>query len=217
VRISTSLALSVALIFALACERTSAPLTIAGPTIVATAVNISIVGERQFMVGQAASLRAMAEMSDGSLRDVTRAAKWHSSNTAVCVAENGGIVVASNAGICDVSASFEAITTTASFAVVDWAWTGEIISVDVQGPRTLSAGNGDLYTVMANMPDESQLDITSNASFSSSDPSVADIDRDGRIAALSEGSTTITVVAYGLQVAFRVTVLPPLDAPVFTH
>jgi hypothetical protein len=214
VRILSSPVLTVAAaIFLAACERAATPLTIAGPTVVATAVDLSIVGERQLMIGQSESLRAMAEMSDGSARDVTREAIWHSSNSVVCVAEGGGVVVAANPGICDVSASFNSITTTASFAIVDWAWTGEIISIDIQGPRALNEGDGDRYVVIANMPDESQLDVTSNASFSSSDPSVANVDRDGRVAALAEGHTTITITAYGLQYAFRLTIFRSSSLP----
>ena len=86
--------------------------------------------------------------------------------------------------------------------------TGEIISIEIQGPRTLIAGQGDRYTVVANTPDGPQIDVTTRATFSSSDPSVADVDRDGRVAALAEGSTTIAVTADGLQVAFRLTILP---------
>lgn len=192
----------------LACDRANTPLMLTGPTVIASAVNISIIGEREIMVGQTVALRAVAAMSDGSRRDVSGEAEWGSSNTVVCAAQAGGVIVAKNAGICDVSASFNSIVTTASFAVVISTWTGEIISIEIQGPRTLIAGQGDRYIVVANTPDGSQIDVTTRATFSSSDPSVADVDRDGRVAALAEGSTTIAVTADGLQVAFRLTILP---------
>lgn len=191
----------------LACDRANTPLTLAGPTLIASAVSISIIGERELMVGQTATLRAVAAMSDGSRRDVSGDAAWGSSNTVVCTA-HAGVIVAANAGICDVSASFNSIVTTASFAVVGTVRTGEIISIEIQGPRTLLPAQGDRYIVVANTPDGSQIDVTTRATFSSSDPSVADVDRDGRVAALAEGSTTIAVTADGLQVAFRLTILP---------
>ena len=130
-----------------------------------------------------------------------------SSNAVVCTAHAGGIIVSQNAGICDVSVSFSSIMTTASFAVVISTWTGEVISIEIQGPRTLFQGEGDRYIIVANTPDGSQIDVTTRATFSSSDPSVADVDSDGRVAALAKGSTTIAVSAYGLQVAFRLTVV----------
>jgi uncharacterized protein YjdB len=200
-----------ALSCSLACGRntqSNTPLMIAGPTVVARPVSLDIIGERQLMVGQAVTLRAFATMSDGSRRDVSADARWQSSNSVVCSAQAGGVIVAASAGICDVSASFDSIATTASFAVVTSAWTGEIISIEVQGPRTLSVGQGDRYLVVANTPDGSQIDVTASVTFESSNPSVADVDRDGRVVAMAEGSTTITVTAGGVQVAFRVTILP---------
>jgi hypothetical protein len=195
----------------LACGRNTQannPLMLAGPTVVAKAASIDIIGERQLMVGQSVTLRAFATMSDGSRRDVSSDAVWQSSNGVVCDAQAGGVIVAASAGICDVSASFESIVTTASFAVVTTAWSGEIISIEIQGPRMLIVGQGDRYAVIANAPDGSQIDVTSSATFESSNPSIVDVDRDGRIAAIAEGSTTITITAGGLQVAFRVTILP---------
>jgi hypothetical protein len=193
----------------LACDKASTPRTLAGPTVTANAVSISIIGERQLMLGQTVTLRAVAAMSDESRRDVSSDAVWGSSNPAVCTAHAGGVIVAENTGICDVSASFNSITTTASFAVVISAWTGEIVSLDIRGPRTLIAGQeGDRYIIIANTPDGSQLDVTTRATFSSSDPSVAEVDRDGRVAGLAEGSTTIAITVDGLQVAFRLTILP---------
>jgi len=209
VRTIRSALLAVAtLSLSLACDRANTPLTLTGPTVIAGAVSISIIGEREIMVGQTVTLRAVAAMSDGSRRDVSGDAVWGSSNTVVCAAHAGGVIVAENAGICDVSASFNSIMTTASFAVVISTRTGEIISIEIQGPRALIAGQGDRYIVVANTPDGSQIDVTTRATFSSSDPSVADVDRDGRVAALAEGSTTIAVTADGLQVAFRLTILP---------
>jgi uncharacterized protein YjdB len=212
VRIISFLSLTVAaLSFALACGRNpqaNTPLMLAGPTVVARAVSVDIIGERQLMVGQSVTLRAFATMTDGSRRDVSSDAVWQSSNGVVCAAQAGGVIVASSAGICDVSASFESIVTTASFAVVTTAWSDEIISLEVQGPRTLIVGQGDRYAVIANTPDGSQIDVTTSATFESSNPSVVDVDHDGRIAAIAEGSTTITITAGGLQVAFRVTTVP---------
>jgi len=209
VRTISSVLLAVAtLSYSLACDRANTPLTLAGPTVIAAAVSISIIGERQLMVGQTTTLRAVAVMSDGSRRDVSRDAVWGSSNAVVCTAHAGGIIVSENAGICDVSASLDSIMTTASFAVAISAWTGEVVSIDIQGPRTLLPGQGDRYLVIANTPDGSQVDVTASATFSSSDPSVADVDHDGRVAALAEGNTTIAVTAYGLHVAFRLTILP---------
>lgn len=210
-RIISVLSLTVAaLTFSLACERpTSTPLTLAGPTVMAGAVSISIIGERQMLIGDTLKLRAIAAMSDGSTRDVSSDATWTSSNTVVCATDTAGLIVAASAGVCDISATFNSITTTASFLVVVSGWTGDIISIVVLGPRTLTIGDGDRYVVVANMPDGSQAELTTGAEFSSSNPSVAEIDRDGRVVALAEGSTTITVAASGMEVAFRVVVLAP--------
>jgi hypothetical protein len=209
VRTISSVVLAVAILsLSLACDKANTPRTVAGPTVMATAVSISIVGERELMVGQTVTLRAVATMSDESRRDVSGEAVWGSSNPVVCTALAGGVIGAENPGICDVSATFNSIMTTASFAVVTSAWTGEIVSLDIQGPRTLVSGQGDRYVIVANTPDGSQIDVTARATFSSSDPSVADVDRDGRVAALAEGSTTISVTADGLHVAFRLTILP---------
>ena len=206
--ISSLWLIAAAMTLALACDKTSSSRTPTGPSVGATVASLSIIGERQMAIGQVVTLRAVAFLSDGSTRDVSNQVAWQSSNAIVCSADRGGLVVAAGVGICDVSAVLNSVITTASFAVVDQTWTGDIVSFEVLGPRSLAVGQGDRYIVMANVPDGSQADVTARATFSSSNLEVADVDSDGRVVALADGSTTITVTAAGIQVAFRLYVEP---------
>ena len=87
----------------------------AAPTPVTTATSLTIVGPAGFSsgstltIGQTVSLRASLELSDGTRRDVD--AEWQSSNTTIATVDQSGMVTARAAGVFDVSASAEGLST----------------------------------------------------------------------------------------------------------
>ena len=87
----------------------------AAPTSVTTATSLTIVGPAGFSsgstltIGQTVSLRASLDLSDGTRRDVD--AEWQSSNTTIATVDQSGMVTARAAGVFDVSASAEGLST----------------------------------------------------------------------------------------------------------
>jgi hypothetical protein len=72
------------------------------PTGTVTAVNISTASPS----GTTFQLTAMAQLSDGSSRDVTSSAVWDSSNTGLATVSSGGLVTVKGTGAVDFTATY---------------------------------------------------------------------------------------------------------------
>ena len=156
-------------------------------------------------VGQREPIQAKVLPEDTTDKSVT----WSSSDTSIVSVDETGLVTAINVGNAVVTAttgnglSAECIVTVvetpASEVIIDKESLG--ISGDDLEMRV-----GEVRTINVTVLPETATD--KSVGFESSDPTVASVDSDGRITALSLGNTTVTVTAKsGVSASIRVTVV----------
>lgn len=109
----------------------SSPTTPTTPTVTVTGVNVTGAGCGGSScsittIGGTVQLTAAATKSDGSSQDVTSAATWNSTNTAIATVSSSGLVTVKKGGSCDVTAVYQGKMggQTINAAVPLWTKTG---------------------------------------------------------------------------------------------
>lgn len=147
--------------------------------------------------GTTEQFKATATFSDGTSQDVTQSATWVSSNTAAASISNttGSVGFATSTGIgtSTISASFSNQTGSSTLTV-----TGALVTAISVTPANVSIAKGSTqqYVATATFNDGTTQDVTTSATWGSSNPAVASISSaqgsDGLASALSTGSATIS-------------------------
>lgn len=138
--------------------------------------------ELELPVGGGEQLVATGSLSDGSLADLTTLATWTSSDVAVAEVGGGelpvGFVVAVGPGACDVSGSVDGVLAEVSVTVREAELEGiELEPLEVELPLGVEVQ----FVATGTWSDGSQVDVTTTAAWSSSDPShLAFIDLPGQ-------------------------------------
>jgi trimeric autotransporter adhesin len=162
-------------------------------------------------------LSAVADRANGVQEDVTQRAQWSSSNDRVATVSPSGMVEGVGAGNADVGVAFEGVSGTLPFSVSAPAASspppgatppGAVRSVSLRGPSSVPAGEYARLSAVATMGDGSERDVTSAATWTSSNPAVATVE-EGVVTGRGIGQATITGAYQGASadVGFRV------DAP----
>jgi len=155
--------------------------------------------------------QAVALYSDGSSRNVTFEATWDSSNPAVADASNAfgskGVVTAVSAGAAVITATFDGLTGKADVTVTD----ATLLEIQVTPTTPLIAkGTFQNMTATAIYSDFSTRNVTGDATWTSSDPSVASASNafgsKGRVTGLAVGTATVTATWMGVSGGTDVTV-----------
>ncbi|WP_409931518.1 Ig-like domain-containing protein [Vibrio owensii] len=147
-------------------------------------------------VGADTQLTATASYSDGSEPDVSNASDWTSSNNAVATVSPNGLVTGVAEGTANITAEYQGETDSKTITVN--AAPPLLEKVEVTGPSTAEVGEQLNYTAMAYYEgDTNGTDVTGEAQWMSSAPSVASANDGGAVEALSEGSTDITATYLG--------------------
>jgi hypothetical protein len=92
------------------------------PTPAPAVTAVRVEGAATVTEGETLQLKAMAELSAGSPRDVTAEASWLSSNPAIATVSATGLVTGVRAGTADISAGYQSLTgrRTVSIGVASW-------------------------------------------------------------------------------------------------
>ena len=106
--------------------------------------------------------------------------------------------------------SYAGYTASATFNIVP-----SVQSITI-GDKTLSAGQSTSLTVTGHYSDGSAKDLTSSATWNSSNTSIAAVDADGKVSAKGEGSATITATVGSISGTSAITVLPAATAVMVT-
>ena len=128
--------------------------------------------------GTSVRLSATALLTDGSIQDVTEQVSWTTSSASVAAVSNGsgsqGTVTGVAPGVAQVTASLTVggSTWTDPVAVTVTSATLSAINVTPAG-AVLAPGTSRAFTATGTLSDGSTQDLTSQASWSSSDPGVA--------------------------------------------
>jgi hypothetical protein len=155
------------------------------------------------------SFSAYALRSDFAWEDVTAAAEWRSSSTAVLRPFNvDGTFMATGPGSASVLVRHEGLA--ASFDVTVLAAPPlhrPRLSVSVLPDPRVVGGSGSAAATLSPLSGSS-VTVTADAIWESSDPSVVTVDR-GRLVGVGPGTATITASYQGLSDSVRVSVAPP--------
>ena len=157
---------------------------------------------------------AMATYSDGSVKDVTNQATWTTTNSSAATISNTGQASGVALGITYITATFNkentgqvplyvdalnslAITAPLSTLPMGSATTPSTLQFAATGQFTQANGTGN------------SGDITTQVTWSSTNPNVATIAPGGVASSVSQGNTTIVATVCGVSNTFALTVGPP--------
>ena len=140
--------------------------------------------------GGQASFRATGLFSDGSTQDITASCNWTSSDPAVATMGNSGRVTGVAAGTANISAAFGGITNSAQLTVTS----AILVSIALTPSNAILVPASTMgYSAAGTFSDGSTHSVNGNASWSSSDTSVATMSISGIATGQSAGVATITV------------------------
>ena len=136
--------------------------------------------------GTSTTLAVSGVFSDGSTQPLSEGVSWTSSAATVASVE-GGLVRGLAAGQATITASFSGQSVSAVVTVTD----ATLTDLEIQGgASTLALGTATEFRAVGTFSDMSTQDVSSQAVWNSTFPSVASVDR-GRVQAVGEGSTSI--------------------------
>ena len=160
--------------------------------------------------GTQVALAVAGRRSDGSVSDVTGSVTWSASGSAASVSADGvvsGLQVGSSkvtARLGQLSADVEITVTAATVVSLQLTPSTPSVAVGVAVP----------FTATATFSDQSTQNVTRQATFSSSNPSVASIAASGTATAKTSGQTVITATfkESSAQATLQVTSATPLQS-----
>lgn len=151
--------------------------------------------------GDSKQFKAMGHFDDGSNRDITSTASWSSSNTAIATVDQTGMALAVDSGSATITASSNSISGSTSLNVANLT----NVSI-IPTNKKIDPTQTQQFQCFANYDNNENRDVTSQATWTSSDPSVATIDATGLATAVAAGQTTITTAFKGDQATTTLTV-----------
>lgn len=159
--------------------------------------------------GTTQQFAATAVFSDNTTRDVTSTATWASSSAAVATISSAGLATAQSVGSTTISAVFSSVTGSTALTV-----TPAVITSMQVTPATPSNARGTTrqFTATAIFSDATSQDVTSSASWSSSNAAIASVSNaagsKGLATASNVGSATISALMAGVTGSTTMTVTP---------
>ncbi len=182
------------------------PFTVTNATIVS--INVLPPGQT-IAIGTSLDFSAAGHFSDGTLQDITNDSNWNSTNTAVATMGGTNTATAVSSGTTNITASFNGVTGSAPLTVS----TATVTSISVTPASAEMAPNTIVSLIAtATLSDGTTQDITSNATWSSSNSGVASVDAVGDVSAIAAGSATITATFGGASGTSAITVASQLTS-----
>src|SRR5712691_6784321 len=146
---------------------------------------------------------AMGIFSDSSTQDLTTSATWSSTNTGVAtIGANTGLATTVGPGTTTISATFNAVTGSISLTVI--ALTS--IAISPSNP-SVDFGSKLQFTATGTYSDGSTQNLTTSATWSSSNLGVATVNATGLVTSVHEGTTTIQATQSGVTGSTQLSVV----------
>jgi hypothetical protein len=147
--------------------------------------------------GTTQQFTAIGLFANATIQDVTTSANWTSSNTAIATISNGsgtqGLATGVTAGTSSISATLDGVTGSSALTVTGATLTS--ITVTPTNP-SIANGNSQQFTATGIYSDNTDQDLTSQVTWSSSNTAIATISNtsgsNGVATSKSAGTTTIT-------------------------
>jgi hypothetical protein len=150
------------------------------------------------------TLKVTGTYSDMTTNDVTVAAQFTSSDPKIA-SVNGGVVSAVTTGKVTIIANYGGFVAFSNITVGE----ATVVSISLSpSPLTVYSGSFSSYpvTAQATMSDGSRKDVTSQVTWTSSDPTVAPISPSGIVQGLNTGTAKITATLGQIQATTLATV-----------
>jgi uncharacterized protein YjdB len=153
--------------------------------------------------GETEQFTATGTLSDKSTEDLTSQATWASSDTTWATISNTGLATAVSPGPVTISAAFDGITGSTSLTIT----AAVLQSIAVTPTNTsLPTGETEQFTATGTLSDNSTEDLTSQATWASSDTTWATISNTGLATAVSPGPVTISATFDGVTGSTNLTI-----------
>lgn len=186
---------------------TGPPPTQIGLTVAPTTASFVAAGAQQ-------ALTVTAQFSDGSTRNVTTSSSYSSGVSSIASVSAAGVVTAVGNGTVNIQAGYGGFIATCSVTVAipppppPPTLTG--LAVAPASFTLDSAGATEQLTVTGTFSNGTTANVTSNATYGSSNVVVASVSTAGLVEAVANGSGAITVTYGGFNVGAAVTVAIPV-------
>ncbi len=172
----------------------SSPSPVTVTSIAVTPASLSLI------VGQTQQLTATAQYSNGTSSNVTASVTWSAVPAQDSTISAAGLLTASSAGTVTITASMTDIAGTDSLTVNPRT----VVSIAVTPSNaSLLLNASQQFDAVGKFNDGTVQDISSQATWSSSSPSIVAVSKGGKATGVSSGLSTITarrIVFKGLQV-----------------
>lgn len=154
-------------------------------------------------LGHKRQLKAIADMSQGLVKDVTTEVAWSSSSASVLSVSDGGEITALEVGTAKITATLGDKTASTMITVID----ADLIGLEVS-PAMLTSATGVSHQLTATglFDDGVPRDMTTLVAWSSNNTAVATVTSGGLVTAVLPGSANITAALGGFSAVSKLTV-----------
>jgi hypothetical protein len=144
------------------------------------------------LVGNDRQFTATGTYSDGSQQYITQQVTWTSENTSVAtVTTNMGLVWGTGPGTVNIDATLDGVQGSSSVTVIADTLTGVVLT---PAAPALQAGTSQQFYATATLGADVIQDVTSTATWSSTNQAVATVSATGMVTAVGPGTATIGAV-----------------------
>lgn len=188
------------------CAGTNYPLNVAVITLLSITVSPN---PASIFIGDTQQYTAIGNLSNGTSVNLTNSVTWRSSSTAVASISATGLATGLTAGLTNITAAQQGISSAPSPLTVS---ENILQSIEIAPTTTsVNVGQNVQYSATGTYADGSTVNITNSVTWQSSVSSVATINANGLATANEVGSTTITALLDGvLSNEGALTVVNPL-------
>lgn len=158
----------------------------------------------QIAKGTTQQFTANGTYSDGTTQNLSSTVTWSSSNGTVVSISASGLATGTSVGSAQISAAFNGETaSTSSFQVTP----ATLVSIAFSPANpSVAAGTNAQMTVTGTFSDGSTQNLSSSATYSSSNTVAVTVSNTGLITGVAPGSSTVTVTVDGVSSTFTVVV-----------
>ncbi len=149
----------------------------------------------QIAKGTTQQFTVTGTFTDGTTQNLSTQATWTSSNSSAASVDGNGLATGIGVGSSQITASFGTHTaSTSSFQVTG----ATLVSVALSPAHpSVAAGTSTQISVIGTFSDGTTQDLSSSASFSSSNSTVATVTANGLLTGTAPGTSTLTVTVNG--------------------
>ena len=177
-----------------------ATVTVSAATLTSLAVTST---NTTFSAGSTSQFTATGVYSNGSHQNLNSAVTWSSSNSAIFTVDSNGLVSGLTVGNANVVATLG--TVSGNSRVVITGATLSSIGLSSSEGASIAAGTHTLITAVGTFSDNTTLDITQSATWTSSNSAVATVQA-GSVKGVAVGTAIITATAGSVSKTFSLTV-----------